>query len=142
MKQITIFSDGGARGNPGHGGYGFVILDGKTNLYKGKKYLGTTTNNQAEYQGILNALKYVKEKIASKDKQIQIICNLDSKLIVEQLNGNYKVKNEGLKPLYWEIRELIIELGGKIMFKHIAREYNKQADLLVNEAIDEAINKK
>lgn len=122
----------------------------KNNIVYGSGYLGETTNNQAEYNGILNALKYLKSQInpstmlgagKSTDQPInEVECLLDSQLIVEQMNGKYKIKNEGLKPLYWEIRQLIIDLGGQVTFQHIPREQNKEADLLVNKAIDKELN--
>ena len=74
----------------------------------------------------------------SNDQKVEIDCFLDSQLIVEQMNGKYKIKNEGLKPLYWEIRGLIMDLGGKVTFAHISRSENTEADKLVNVAIDKA----
>ncbi|EKD70990.1 MAG: fructose-2 6-bisphosphatase-like protein [uncultured bacterium] len=172
MNKFIIKSDGGARGNPGSGAYGFVIkpeenskfkfvifnpsrLKGdavadqiqnsnvqiKDNIVYGSGYLGVTTNNQAEYHGILNALKYLLLHVTCYMlHDFQIECFLDSQLIVEQMNGRYKIKNEGLKPLYWEIRGLIMDLGGKVTFAHIPRAQNAEADKLVNEAIDNSIN--
>ena len=146
MQKFIIHSDGGSRGNPGPAAYGYLIESqspGSKNI-EGSKFIGEATNNQAEYQGILAALKSLKvkaddEKIDTGD--ICIECLLDSQLIVEQMNGNYKIKNEGLKPLFWRIKELIMELGGNVSFKHIPREENKEADKLVNEAIDKHLSK-
>lgn len=142
MNQFFVYSDGGSRGNPGPAGYGFVIKwkveSRKLKVIEGSGYLCEMTNNQAEYHGILAALEKIKE-VTAKDDKSKINCFLDSQLIVEQMNGKYKIKNEGLKPLYWKIRELIMELGGNISFKHIPREENKEADKLVNEAIDKGI---
>jgi len=168
---FIIFSDGGSRGNPGNAAFGFVIKTQNpifnfqfsifneipnikiqiiNNCVYGSGFLGVTTNNQAEYHGILEALKFLKFQILNSksqinsnvqntnDQKINVECFLDSQLIVEQMNGNYKIKNEGLKPLYLEIREIILNIGGKITFQHIPREQNKEADLLVNEAIDKA----
>lgn len=142
FDNVYIYSDGGSRGNPGHAAYGFIIYDDqKQIIYKDGKYIEIATNNQAEYQGVVNALKYLcnyyeKNKIKTN---IKITIFLDSKLIVEQMNGNYKIKNEGLKPVYWEIRELIIKLGGMVSFIHIPREKNKEADKIVNIAIDKKL---
>jgi len=136
MEQILIYSDGGARGNPGPAGIG-VIIKLKTQSAKLKtlsKYIGETTNNQAEYRAVIEALSWVVENY--QDKDIAVECFLDSELIVEQLNQRYKIKNEGLKPLFWQVRELVMKLGGKISFQYIPREQNKEADRLVNRAID------
>lgn len=152
--KIVIFSDGGARGNPGPAGIGAVLrfLDKETKRQKEEKiskYIGKTTNNQAEYQAVVEALSWVKNQFPSnqlgttyavgsnKLEDLEIECFLDSQLIVEQLNQRYKLKNEGLKPLFWEIRDLVMSLGGKVIFKYIPREQNKEADRLVNKAIDE-----
>lgn len=156
MTQYIIYSDGGARGNPGPAAFGFLIKSQKPIFnfkflisneiqisndkkeIRGSKFIGNATNNQAEYQGILMALKKMAEIFAKKPPkdQYKIICRLDSELIVEQMNGRYKIKNEGLKPLYWEIRELIMKLENRVVFEHIAREFNKETDKLVNKAID------
>lgn len=132
--KYTIFSDGGARGNPGPAGYGFVIMN-KNNkvIFEGSKYIGKATNNQAEYQGAINAL--IKMFEIDNNAEDILVC-LDSKLIVEQINGNYKIKNEGLKPLYWQLRDLISQFRINIKFTHVARIKNKEADRLVNEALD------
>lgn len=148
MPNIIIYSDGGSRGNPGPAAYGFVIKL-KTNSKKLKtivedsKFIGEATNNQAEYNGVLAALKHLKLKVESENLKVnEIICYLDSQLIVEQMKGNYKIKNEGLKPLYWKIRELMMDLGGKVQFEHVPRDKNEQADKLVNEAIDSELKSK
>jgi len=144
-KQIKIFSDGGARGNPGPAGVGVVIqmLPVTSNQLPVtlSKYIGEATNNQAEYSAVIEALTWVKENIhhdcTSKVQEgMEIEYFLDSELIVEQLNQRYKLKNEGLKPLFWQVRDLVIALGGKVSFKYIPRDQNKEADRLVNQAID------
>lgn len=134
--NLTIFTDGGARGNPGPGGLGVVVNKDGKNIQKIAKFIGTATNNQAEYQAVIEALKWVKENIGDKsDFEIEFF--LDSELIVEQLNQRYKIKNEGLKPLFWEVRDLVMALGGRVSFKYISREKNQEADRLVNVALDE-----
>lgn len=145
MSKYIIYSDGGARGNPGPAAYGYIIktVDNSKEEIRNSKYIGIATNNQAEYQGILAALKFLSKKIKNKKQKtndMQILCYLDSQLIVEQMKGNYKIKNEGLKPLYWDIRKLIMELGGNVVFKHITRDKNKEADGLVNKAIDKKLS--
>ena len=131
--KLLINTDGGARGNPGPAGIGAIVKYEKKEE-KILKYIGEATNNQAEYRAVIEALKWVKGNIRESD--IVIECLLDSELIVEQLNQRYKLKNEGLKPLFWEIRDLIMALGGQVSFKYIPREQNKEADKLVNQAID------
>ena len=135
-KKIFVYTDGGARGNPGPAGLGIVFYDSENKIVgKISRYLGERTNNQAEYLGVIEALRYL---IKNKKIYDTIFCYLDSELIVQQLNGKYKIKNEGLKPLYWQVRDLVMSLGGKIQFVYIPRLKNKQADQLVNKAIDEA----
>jgi len=133
MQKIEVYSDGGARGNPGPGGSGFVVyIDGKK-IYEGKKYLGKTTNNQAEYNGVLEALAYIKEKLAGEKK---ITFYLDSELVVKQLRGEYKIKNQKLQEMANKIKTILNSLGTDVSWVHVPREKNKLADKLVNEAID------
>lgn len=139
MTNILIHSDGGARGNPGPAGVGvkIEIRDGKLEISETKEiseYIGEATNNQAEYTAVVKALEWVESNIDDKDLEIEFF--LDSQLVVEQLNGNYKMKNEGLKPLFEQIRGLIITLGAKVSFSYIPRAENKEADALVNKALD------
>ncbi|PIO06894.1 ribonuclease H, partial [Candidatus Woesearchaeota archaeon CG08_land_8_20_14_0_20_43_7] len=89
-----------------------------------------------EYLAVIEALKKI-EKIHHSP---EVHCFLDSELVVEQLNQRYKLKNEGLKPLFWEIRELVMKLGGKVQFEYISRNENKLSDKLVNEAIDRHVS--
>lgn len=132
MRTIIVHTDGGSRGNPGPAGIG-VVIEFDANTEEISACIGIATNNQAEYQAVIHGLTWVKENI--KD-DMTVECLLDSQLVVEQLKGNYKMKNEGLKPLFWQIRELIIDLGGKVTFTHIPREENAEADRLVNKALD------
>lgn len=143
-KKIIVFSDGGSRGNPGPSAYGFVVYDeNNEEIFKGSRYLEVKTNNQAEYSGVLGALEYVYSLCANNDKQQvpNIKFYLDSKLIVEQMNGNYKIKSDNLKTMYWQIRDYILKLGGNVVFEHVPREKNKVADKLVNIEIDKNIKK-
>lgn len=130
---LTVYTDGGARGNPGPAGIG-VLITKNQEQFKISKYIGLATNNQAEYQAVIEALKYLIENFSGSNITVQFY--LDSQLVVEQLSGNYKIKNEGLKSLFNEARVLILQLGGQISFTHIPREQNCVADKLVNEAID------
>lgn len=129
-----IYTDGGARNNPGPAGCGVVIKDatGKT-ISKHKKFLGEMTNNQAEYSGVIYALEIAQEK---GYKNIQFF--LDSELLVGQLSQNYKVKNQGLAKLFVQAWNLIQSFN-KVTFEYIPREKNKEADELVNQAIDEYV---
>jgi len=131
LSHVLIFSDGGSRGNPGPSGCGAVITDQDGNILKKlKKYIGETTNNQAEYQALILGLKE-----AGKMKAEKISCYLDSLLVVEQLNGRWKVKKEELKPHYEWIKHFATQHPG-IQFHHIPREKNTIADQLANEAMD------
>ena len=146
--KIPLYSDGGARGNPGPAGIGCVIQNAKCKsqndnekckIIEISKYIGTATNNQAEYQAVIEALKWLTANSQLLTAKGEIEFFLDSQLVVEQLNQRYKLKNEGLKPLFWQIRDLVMELGGKVTFKYIPRQENIAADKLVNMAIDKAI---
>jgi len=134
MKTITIFTDGAARGNPGPAGAGFVLFsDGGDVLFEGANYLGETTNNQAEYRALLGGLEKAVELGASI-----VHVKMDSELIVKQLKGQYRVKNEGLKPLYQKARNLIGKFE-RFQVEHVRRENNKDADRLANQAIDDVL---
>jgi ribonuclease HI len=142
-----LFSDGGARGNPGPAGIGWILFDGEAQVVAlESKYLGETTNNIAEYEALLDGLSYVEKlnsqaKRAKNKKISKIICHLDSELVVKQLSGEYKVKNSDLKDRYIEVKELILNLE-EVKFKHVRREKNKLADKLVNISLDAYLNEK
>ena len=131
--MIVAWIDGGARGNPGPAGYGVRIEDANGHLldelYGG---LGRATNNVAEYNGLLAALRY-----AAKHGHTEVQIRADSELLVKQMRGEYRVKNEGLKPLFLEACSLIRTLG-HVTFTHVPREKNKEADRLSNLGMDEA----
>ena len=131
MKRLIIYTDGGARGNPGPGGIGAVIYDAnKKKLAEVSEHVGHVTNNQAEYKAVIAALEKAKELGAE-----ELEFYLDSELVVKQLKREYKVKNQDLAPLFLKIYNL--EMGfKKISFKHIPREMNKEADALANKAMD------
>lgn len=134
-----MYADGGARGNPGPAAAGAVLfeLDAKGEqgdvIVEVGKYLGETTNNQAEYRAIILGLKKAKELNFE-----MIDVRLDSELAVKQLNGEYRVKNEGLAKLFLEVFHLKQHFH-TIAFSHVRREYNKAADAVVNRTIDEAL---
>jgi ribonuclease HI len=130
-KKIFIYVDGGSRGNPGPAGIGVVILDEKKKkLKESYKYIGQATNNIAEYSALLHGLEE-----AMNLKADDITVNMDSELVVRQLNGEYKVKNAGMRELF---EKALKSLKNFKHFEiiHIEREKNKEADKLVNKAIN------
>jgi len=135
--KLIIYTDGGARGNPGPAASGVVVCDEKgAIIHKYFEYLGETTNNVAEYSAIVFALKKLKALYGKdKTKKMEIEVRSDSELIVRQLNHQYKIENADLQPLFLKIWNMMVEFG-PIKFIHIPREENKQADALVNECLD------
>ncbi len=133
MAEITAYTDGGARGNPGPAGFGAHIVDANGNLLAELKgALGLATNNVAEYHGLLAALDWA---VAHGHRDVLI--RADSELLVKQMRGQYRVKNEGLQPLYGQAMRLVARLGS-VRFEHVRREQNRDADRLANLAMDEA----
>lgn len=133
LDLIKIFTDGGSRGNPGPSASGFVIYDADDKIIvRSASYIGVTTNNQAEYISIRNALQY-----ASKISPKEVHAFMDSQLVINQLNGIYKVKNQDLWPIYKAVKDLSDKLP-KVTFSHVPRENNKVADALVNESLDKS----
>ena len=130
--MIKVFTDGGARGNPGPAASAFVVYKEGNEIHKESKYLGETTNNVAEYRGVIIALNWIKNNLKSED----INFFLDSELVVKQLKGIYKIKNENLLALAIEIKSLEQELGSVITYANIPRVKNKLADKLVNIELD------
>lgn len=130
--SYALYTDGGARGNPGPAAIGIVLKKGDDVLVQKAKYIGKATNNQAEYEalilGLHESLEHTKE----------LKCLLDSELVVRQLNGEYRVKDEKLKPLYEKIKKLEDDFE-KVTFHHIPREKNKLADLLLNKELDKHV---
>ena len=124
--------DGGSRGNPGPAGYGVHIETDAGDVIELKEALGTATNNVAEYNGLLAALRWAVEHGV---KTLHV--RADSELMVKQMKGIYRVKNPGLLPLYEEAKRLARQVG-RVTFEHVRRELNKDADRLANEAMDEA----
>lgn len=136
MSKLTIYTDGGARGNPGPAASGVVIKEGASTLLEFGKYLGPKeTNNFAEYQAVILALEaLIREGHAGRELEFK----MDSKLVVEQVLGNWKIKEPTLKPLVAKIRALLADFP-KYTFAHIPREENYEADALVNQALDEQL---
>jgi ribonuclease HI len=131
-ERLVLRTDGASRGNPGPAAAGVVIeREDGTLLARGKKYLGILTNNQAEYHalrlGLLAVARY-------RPSAVQIY--MDSELVVRQMTGQYRVKDETLRPLYDEVRQQVRALG-TVTFTHVLRGKNALADALANEALDE-----
>jgi ribonuclease HI len=132
LKELIIYTDGGSRGNPGPSASGFVILDQDEKLvFEGGKYLGVTTNNQAEYQ----AVKFALEKAVELGGR-RLSLRLDSQLVVNQLNGVYQIKNRDLWPIHNSIKDLLKKFE-KVTITHVRREFNREADAMVNKILDE-----
>jgi ribonuclease HI len=130
-NKLTIFTDGGSRGNPGPAAIGAVIFDEeKKVIAEVSECIGVTTNNQAEYRAVIAAL----EK-AIQFKASELVFYLDSELVVKQLRREYKLKNPDFAPLFLKIHNLTVGYK-KVTYYHIPREKNKHADKLVNIALD------
>lgn len=138
MEKLIIYTDGGARGNPGPAGIGVVIQDEKGNAIKSYgDTIEEATNNEAEYQAVIFALKKIKLLFGKeKIKQMAIEIRMDSELAVEQLSNRYKIQEENLQKRFMQIHNLLIDAGGNVSFTHVPREQNRAADRLVNEALD------
>ncbi len=140
--KFIIHTDGGARGNPGPAAIGVVIEETGGGLKKGySEYIGEATNNEAEYQAAIFALKKLKQLIGKKEaREAEVEFHVDSELLERQFNGHYKIMGRNLKELFLELWNLKIDFGD-VVFKHLLREKNKEADKLVNAALDKELNK-
>lgn len=131
LQRVIVYSDGGSRGNPGPSASGFVIkTTDDTLLFEGGKYLGITTNNQAEYQAVLIALEKALELGA---RRVQF--RLDSQLVANQLNGIFQIRNRDLWPVHAAIKEVVAKFT-EVTFTHVKREFNTEADAMVNKILD------
>ena len=131
MSKAIIYTDGGARGNPGPAGIGAVLYDENKNIIEEvSEYIGETTNNQAEYKAVIAGFKKAVELGIS-----EIELYADSELVIKQLKREYKVKNKDLAPLFLQVYNLSLNFK-KISYTHIRREMNKEADRLANVAMD------
>jgi len=137
MNKFIVHTDGGSRGNPGPSGIGIVINDKEY-----CEYIGEGTNNAAEYKAVIFALQKSKSLLTARKLSLEtpIEIYLDSELVCNQLSGIYKIKEESLWPYFMTAWNLLRELK-KVSFHYIPREENKQADKLVNKALDEYLNK-
>jgi ribonuclease HI len=138
MKEVFLYTDGGARGNPGVAGAGAVLFDAKgATLKEGCVYLGHTTNNVAEYQAVLLGFQMLRQYFGSSQcRELYLTVRLDSELVQKQITGQYRVKHPDLQPLHAAVVAARQELFPRATFEHVRREKNKHADRLANEAMD------
>jgi len=129
-KKFIIYADGGSRGNPGPSGIGVIIKEGRKKVKEVFKFIGNTTNNIAEYSALIIALEEARTLGAT-----EVVINLDSELVVKQLTGEYKVKDPAMKELF-EQTVVVLRDFENFEICHIEREFNKDADKLVNKAIN------
>lgn len=130
MKLIT-YTDGGSRNNPGPAAIGGILMDTSRNIIDDlSEYIGTATNNEAEYTAMIRILE-----LAKKHGATEVDCYLDSELIVKQVSGEYRVKHEKIKPLFAKLQEMRAQFE-RVTFTHVPREQNKEADARVNKALD------
>jgi ribonuclease HI len=139
MEKIVMYSDGGSRGNPGPAALGVYI---ETLDVAFGEFLGTKTNNEAEYAAIVAGLKKIKSLIGKeKAKKAAIECRMDSELACRQLNHIYKIENEKLQPLFFQVWNLTLDFS-VVQFVHVRREYNTRADAEANKAMDAVVKQK
>ncbi len=134
--DYLIQGDGGARGNPGPAGAGAVVKDGQGNVVgEVSEFLGHATNNVAEYTALIRAFELLLSKLGAKTKETRLAVEMDSKLVIEQMKGAWKVKHPNMKPLALRASELASTFKS-VSFNHIPREKNGHADRLANNAMD------
>ncbi len=134
-EKLEIYTDGGSRANPGESACAFVVFKDKTLIFEKGFYLGIKTNNEAEYLGVLESLKWLKKQLHSSIASVYYY--LDSKLVVEQLSGHWKIKDPKMRDLNQECQKILSTLNFSINFHHIPREENALADELVNLTLDQ-----
>ncbi|MDD8018136.1 MAG: ribonuclease HI family protein [Bacteroidota bacterium] len=133
--KLLAFTDGASRNNPGEAGIGVLIKNERGEvLLKDKKYLGISTNNAAEYTALIHCLHAITT--SESLRCASLVVHTDSELMARQVNGEYKVKDAGLKILYQQVKTLLASSKFSFSIKHIPRSQNKEADRLANEAID------
>mgnify|MGYP001619319296 FL=1 len=141
IKSLNVFTDGGARGNPGPSAIGVYIesTDGKIISGFGKT-IGIATNNVAEYKAVIEALTWIIENKKDLRKDAKINFFLDSKLVCSQIIGIFKVKNPDLRNLLFDVRNMEAQINLPIFYKYIPREQNSKADAFVNQALDSQVS--
>ena len=133
MKNITIFTDGASRGNPGEASCGFVVYENEKIVERKGITLGTQTNNTAEYQGVIEAFKWVRANYGTGDVEIQF--KMDSMLVSRQMKGEWKIKFEHLRNLYFTAKTYEKQFKS-VTYSHVRREENFEADRMANIALD------
>lgn len=137
METIIVYTDGGARGNPGPAAIGVVVQDASgTVLKEVSETIGNATNNFAEYAAVARALEALKQHFGKKTKDMEFEIRLDSELVKKQLNSEYQIKEPGLVPMFIEIHNARVASFPHLTLTHVPREKNKAADALVNRALD------
>lgn len=137
ISILNIFTDGGARGNPGPSAIGVYMTDEDNKKVAGfGKAIGIATNNVAEYKAVVEALEWIIENKNKLSKNAKVNFFLDSKLVCSQIIGIFKVKNIGLQDLLFSVRDREGQISNPIYYRHIPREKNVKADAYVNEALD------
>lgn len=137
IRSVNVFTDGGARGNPGPSAIGVYIEDSSHKKVAGfGKTIGVATNNVAEYKAVIGALDWIIENKKEFSKEAKVYFFMDSKLVCSQIIGVFKVKNADLRNLLFDVREREAQISFPIYYKHIPREENTKADAFVNEALD------
>jgi ribonuclease HI len=134
---LQVNTDGGSLNNPGKAGIGFLIRDENQNIiYSYSEYIGIASNNVAEYTALIRALSFIKENIENKSWLVETIKIVaDSELMIKQINGVYKVKNPDIAVLHTQVKKIVTELGITVVFTHVLREKNHEADALVKKAL-------
>jgi len=132
---LKIYSDGGARGNPGHSAFAVIVCKDEKIIHQHSEYIGINTNNVAEYRGLIYAVGYA---IDSKEDDVEFI--MDSKLVIEQMKGIYKVKAKNLVPMYLDVKAMVSNIRN-VKFRHVRRgdKMITAADALLNRTMDERI---
>lgn len=136
MEKVIIYTDGGARGNPGPAGVGVYITKGEEVVREIKESIGNATNNYAEYHGVMLGLQTLKKIYGKATKDMEFEMRMDSELVKKQLNNEYQIKEPGLIPLFIEIHNLRVANFPNLSLVHVPRAENKEADRLANEAMD------
>lgn len=137
MEHIIIYTDGGARGNPGPAAIG-VYVTTKTGevIFEHKQAIGNATNNYAEYQAVIVALNLLRQHYGEATATMHFELRLDSELVKKQITGEYRVKEPTLMGLYMAVHNERVDHFPHLTLTHVRREFNKEADRLVNEALD------
>ena len=139
MAEFTMFTDGGSRGNPGPAAIGVYVVDAAgVVVLEHSETIGNSTNNIAEYAAVATGLELLKQKVGKGIKEKTVELKLDSELVKKQLNAEYQIKDAGLVPYFVAIHNLRVAHYPNLTLTHVPRAQNKEADRLVNEALDAA----